>query len=203
MLAKIRQIFAMAPDREAFFQRISHFYPESDHRYRVIEKAYNLAKDEFREVHRDTGERYFEHLRCSTLILIDWLYVEDWRLIAAELLHDLVEDRPAWTVERVRQEFGEEISQMIDWMTKRKIDGQEDFRRLPNAPRSFWLKKLSDRLHNLMTLWGCSFDKIERKIKETREVFLPYARKHQILAHEIEEAIEELEKRLSEGWTGN
>ena len=200
MLAQIREIFSAVPDEEAFFRRIACFYPESDYRYRTIRRAYKLAEDEFVKIRRDTGERYFEHLRCSTLILIYWLYVDDWQMIVAELLHDLVEDIPSWTIERVRQEFGEMISRLVDWMTKRQIDGKDDFRRLPNAPRVFWLMKLPDRLHNLMTLWGCSAEKARLKIEETRNFFLPYARKHQILAHEIEEALEEVEKKLAEGW---
>lgn len=203
MLAKIRDIFAKTNDREAFFRRISCFFPKTDYRYLMIEKAYNTAKDEFRHIFRDTGERYFEHLRCSTLIMIDWLYVADWRLITAELLHDLVEDIPSWTIERVRREFCEEVAELVDWMTKPKGNSSYYFTRLSNAPRSFWLMKLPDRLHNLMTLWGCSSEKIERKIKETREIFLPHAQRELILAHEIDEAMELLEKKVANGWRGH
>jgi (p)ppGpp synthase/HD superfamily hydrolase len=202
MLARIEAIFSQAKNRRAFFQRIHHLYPASDPCYQLIEKAYDTAKDEFRHIHRDTGERYFEHLRRSTLIMIDWLFVTDWHLIVAELLHDLVEDIPSWTIERVRREFGEEIARLVDWMTKPKDDEEDYFRRLPNAPRSFWLMKLSDRLDNLLTLWGCTPEKINRKIKETKDIFLVYARKELILAHEIEEALEALEKRLADGWCG-
>jgi (p)ppGpp synthase/HD superfamily hydrolase len=202
MLSRIEVIFPKAKGRKAFFQRIHHLYPESDPHYQIIEKAYNTAKDEFRHILRDTGERYFEHLRRSTLIMIDWLFVVDWRLIAAELLHDLVEDIPSWTIERVRREFGEEIARLVDWMTKPKDDKEDYFRRLPNAPRSFWLMKLSDRLDNLLTLWGCEPEKINRKTKETKDVFLVYARKELILAHEIEEALEVLEEKLAGGWCG-
>ena len=202
MLAKINAIFAKAINREAFFQRIRHLYPESDHRYRMIEKAYNTAKDEFRHIYRATGERYFEHLRRSTLIMIDWLYVSDWNLICAELLHDLVEDIPSWTIERVRKEFGDEVAELVDWMTKPEGHKSDYFSRLINAPRSFWLMKLSDRLDNTMTLWGCSLAKVNYKMKETRDIFLPFAQQHLVLAHELEEALALLDKRIASGWRG-
>ena len=118
-------------------------------------------------------------------------------MIAAELLHDLVEDIPSWTIVRVREEFCDDMARLVDWMTKPKGEEEAYFNSLKNAPRSFWLMKLPDRLDNLMTLWGCPPEKINRKIKETKEVFLPFAKKELILAHEIEVAIEVLEKSLA------
>ncbi|MDD5165418.1 MAG: hypothetical protein PHG25_02690 [Candidatus Pacebacteria bacterium] len=72
-----------AENRESFFRRIAQIYPPSDHRYKLIEKAYNDAKDAFRYMRREGGERYFEHIRAVMLILIDYLRVTGSMLLLA------------------------------------------------------------------------------------------------------------------------
>ena len=62
-----------AENKETFFRRISALYPTRDERYRAIAAAYEDAKDAFRGVERESGERYFEHLRAVALIIIDKL----------------------------------------------------------------------------------------------------------------------------------
>lgn len=187
-----------AENRESFFRRISRFFPSHDPRYKLIEKAYNTAKDAFRGVEREGGDRYFEHLRAVALILIDYLHVRDANIIAAALLHDIVEDIASWPIERVDLEFGEEIALMVEWVTKPPEAGfsskEERNRmydeRLMQAPRDAILIKLADRLHNVITLWSCPPEKRARKIDETRMYYLPLAEKHWILYYELEEALE-------------
>ena len=190
-----------AENRKSFFKRIAFCYPSSDYRYKAIERAYNCAKDAFRGISREGGPRYFEHIRAVALILIVYLRVTDYRIIIAALLHDIVEDIPSWTIERVRNEFGDEVAVLVDFLTKPAL---KDFvseqerdevyhSRFRFAPREFFLLKLSDRLHNLLTLDACSKEKQLRKIEETRRHYLPYAETHLILLHEIEEAIEDIE----------
>ncbi|MEK7641729.1 MAG: HD domain-containing protein [Patescibacteria group bacterium] len=202
MLDKILKFLKAAENRETFFRRIAVYYPKSDMRYREIERAYNLVKDEFRGKTREGGGRYFEHIRAAALILIEYLRVKDYRLIIAILLHDLVEDIPAWTIERVRQEFGDYIAMLVDYMTKPSKKEYPDKRerervyhtRFRFAPREFFMLKLPDRLHNVITLPGCAKEKRLRKIAETREHYLPYAEEQMILLHELEEALEIAEK---------
>ncbi len=192
-------------NRETFFKRISFLFPTSDPRYKKIVEAYDDAKDAFREISRDDGERYFEHIRAAVLILIDHLRVKDYKLIIALLLHDIVEDIPSWTIERVRNKYGEEVALMVEYMTKpplenfvSKVERDEAYHsRFEYAPREFFLLKLSDRLHNLITLKGCTPDKQKRKIEETKRYYLPYAEKHYILYHEIIEAIDLCEKAIA------
>jgi len=183
--------FSKSENRGSFFARIASLYPGSDKRYRLIKKAYDIAKDAFREKYRESGERYFEHLRCVALILIDMLYVyrhlDAHILICAALLHDIVEDIPSWTIERVREEFGEEVAKLVDWLTKR--NAKEYHERFIRAPRSFFLIKLADRLHNMLTIWSCPRAKILRKIEETEKYYLPFAEQHLILARELHEAV--------------
>ncbi len=191
-----------AENRFSFFSRIAHFLPALDPRYKQIERAYNQAKDAFRGKRRDDGGRYFEHLRAVALIIIDYLMVRDCELIIAALLHDIVEDVPTWTIQRVKEEFGDEVALLVEWLTKpprNEFESKQDrddayYARFRFAPRKFWLIKLPDRYHNLATLWACDAKKKARKILETRIHYLPYAEKELILYHELLEALADLEK---------
>lgn len=200
MLQKIRGILESAKNRESFFKIVASIYPTRDYRYILIEKAYNDAKDAFREKKRESGERYFEHLRAVALIIMLYLRVRDHRLIAAGLLHDIVEDIPSWTIARIEAEYGEEIALLVEWISEPKdlfLDEDECKRvyhsRFSEAPRELFIIKMPDRFHNLSTLWPCSKEKRRRKIEETKRYYLPYAEKHLVLLHEIEAIIEELE----------
>jgi len=191
-----------AENRDSFFRRIARFFPPLDHRYKLIERAYNDAKDAFREIYREDGTRYFEHLRAVALILIEYLRVKDYRLIVAALLHDIVEDSSYWTIDRVRAEYGDEVALLVAWLTK---PSKEEFEskeardemyhgRFRFAPRDFFLIKLADRLHNIISLWACNAEKRARKIAETSAYYLPYAEEHLILYHELLEALESVKK---------
>lgn len=201
MLGKM-EFLSAAENRESFFRRIGLLFPSLDPRYRMIEKAYNVAKDAFRGINREGGGRYFEHIRGATLIQVDYLRVKDPNLIVSELLHDIVEDVPYWTVDRVRAEFNDIVAFYVQFMTKPTKGEYPDKRerdhayhsRFELAPREFFLCKNPDRLHNLITLWDCDEAKRKRKIEETRLYYLPYAERHFILYHEMVEAIERLER---------
>jgi len=193
-----------AENREKFFRRIAALFPTLDQRYVAIEKAYNYAKDAFREDLREEGVRYFEHLRAVALICIDYLRIKDHEIIIAALLHDIVEDKEEWTVERVMAEFGYNVAYYVECMTKPDLKSCGGSKEVQSAiyhgkfailPREFFLIKMADRLHNLTTLHFCSREKQIRKIEETRRYYLPYAAKHLILLHEMEYEIEKLEKK--------
>ena len=190
-----------AQNRGSFFRLISEFYPSLDPRYKKIEKAYNDAKDAFRGISRDDGDRYFEHIRAVVLILIVYLRVTDYRLIIAAILHDIVEDIPSWTIERVRREYGEYIAMLVQYLSKpsaKEFGSEEECERIYHgrfrfAPREFFLLKLSDRLHNTFTLGGCTKEKRRRKIVETYRYYIPYAEKYMILYHELMATLRDVE----------
>lgn len=193
-----------AENRESFFRRIASFLAPLDPRYLAIEKAYNYAKDAFRDLERESGDRYFEHLRAVALILVVYLRIKDHTLIIAALLHDIVEDIPSWTIERVRLEFSDEVALLVSYLTK---PSAKDFPLLSSegrveiyhdrfafAPRGFFLVKMADRFHNLVTMWKSSPEKINRKIEETISHYLPYAEKQLIMLHELEAVLENLKE---------
>ncbi|MBI2056209.1 MAG: bifunctional (p)ppGpp synthetase/guanosine-3',5'-bis(diphosphate) 3'-pyrophosphohydrolase [Candidatus Sungbacteria bacterium] len=206
-MASINKSFsflAAGENRETFFKRIEYFFPSLDPRYQMITRAYDTSKDAFHGKKREGGERYFEHLRAVALILIDYLRVRDYELLVAALLHDIVEDIMMWSVARVQREFGDRIALLIQWLSKSSalfdLNGEREHlyhRRFQFAPRDFFLIKLADRWHNLLTLHYCSKAKQRRKIVETKLYYLPYAERELILLHEIEAAIDSIEKTWS------
>lgn len=192
-------------NRESFFNRIAALYPTLDPRYRRIEQAYNDAKDAFRDIYRDDEEtRYFEHIRAVALIIIEYLRIKDPDIIVAALLHDIVEDIDSWTIQRVRDRYGDRVAFLVEYLTK---PDKENFAskqerddlyhsRFHSAPREFFLIKLPDRFHNLYTLWNCDVEKRKRKISETKQYYLPFAESQLILLHELEAQISILEEEL-------
>lgn len=192
--------------RKAFFKRVSLFLPAGDSRYKEIEKAYDYAEIALDGKFREGGERSFSHSRAVALIQIACSRVRNHRLIIAGLLHDIVEDCPEWTVELVEQKFGAYVAMLIGYLTRpprwrfisREVYGRAYHLHFRFAPRDFFLIKLADRLHNIITLGPCSHAKQIRQIKETRKYYLPYAKKYNILVRELEEALDHAEANLKQ-----
>jgi len=228
MLKKIKRILAANENRETFFKRIERYHSKysrrrklfdgskyNENEFEFIERAYNDAKEYFRNIYRQSGERYFEHLRSVAIILIDYLYIFErtdlkipaYEIIVAALLHDIVEDCPEWNLERVRREYGPNVAWLLDYVSKRpkadfggSTEAQLEFyhNRFITAPKEFFLIKLADRLHNQLTIWSCDTEKIRRKMLETLKYYIPWARKLGILAHELEATTENFEEKLKE-----
>lgn len=204
MLKKVKALLKESENREMFLRRLDSFLSPLDPRYQLIVNAYDDSKDAFRKKKRKTGERYFEHLRAVFLIQFDYLYIRDPDILIAGLLHDIVEDIPSWSIERVKNKYGVRVAMLVDYSSKprKKVCPNEEKRliifrnRFEFAPRDLWKIKLPDRLHNLLCMWIMSQEKIAFKIEETEKYYLPYAREHIILVHELEEAIKELKKKL-------
>jgi (p)ppGpp synthase/HD superfamily hydrolase len=204
MLERVRKIFSQYVDRVAFFAIIGRFFPKFSPEYKLIGDAYDTVLKEFESAKpRETGEPYFEHLRCVALILLIHLRVRDANVIAAALLHDIMEDIPGWDQDRLALKFNAEISRLVFWVSKphyslyggdKEARNRDYHHKLSTAPRLAVLIKLADRLHNVMTLWASEHDKQKRKIRETQDFYLPLAEAHTVLIHELEDAVYEVMK---------
>lgn len=150
---------------------------------KLIERAYEFAKVNHGNQKRKSGEPYIIH-PVQVAYTLSTLGLDD-QTICAALLHDVVEDTPV-TREEVVKEFGEEVAEMVDGVTKlgkleytsEKEQQVEDYRKMFLAMGKdirVILIKLADRLHNMRTL---KYLKRERQIanaKETLDLFAPLA----------------------------
>ena len=149
-----------------------------------LNKAYNFALKAHEDQKRDEGVPYIIHPVAVAKILTDLKL--DSATITTGLLHDTIEDTKV-TYESVKKEFGEEVANLVDGVTKisaletkaSSVSKAENFRKLILATSKdirVLLVKLADRLHNMRTInFVKDKDKIIRKAKETMEIYAPLA----------------------------
>ena len=164
-------------------EKIKHYHPSADD-LRIIDKAYNFAKKSHGDQKRKSGEPYIIHPIHTALILADLEL--DKESIMAGLLHDVMEDTAA-TREIMIKEFGEEVTDLVDGVTKlTKLDYDVDKveEQAENLRKMFLamakdirviLIKLADRLHNMRTLMYMTPEKQKEKSKETMDIYAPIA----------------------------
>jgi len=149
----------------------------------LLKKAYVFsAKVHLGQV-RLSGEPYLIHPLEVAGILTQLKL--DVASVATGLLHDTVEDTLT-TLKEIRENFGEEIAQLVDGVTKisqislrSSEEGQaENFRKMILAMVKdirVILIKLSDRLHNMRTLNYHSSEKQADIAQETLDIYAPLA----------------------------
>jgi GTP pyrophosphokinase len=200
-LQLVKRLLKREHNSASFEKLIDKYYSRFDRRHRMIMQAYCAAEDAFASTYRESGDKYFEHLRAVALILIEYLRVRDHELIVVALLHDIVEDIDGWTYERIAREYTERIADLVWWLTKPSVahfkneaerDRHYNQQLHERAPREAVIVKLADRLHNLVTMWDVSAGKRTRKIAETESFYLPLAVREMVLIHEMEAILDEL-----------
>ena len=149
----------------------------------LIKKAFNYANDAHKGQKRKSGEEYIIHPLNVALILTE-LEVDD-QTICAALMHDVLEDTHI-TYEQMESEFGTEITELVNGVTKLKniniksqTEGQsENIRKMIFATSKdvrVIIIKLADRLHNMRTLEYMTRESQIRKATETMEIYVPFA----------------------------
>ena len=157
-----------------------------------IRRAYAVALKAHKGQKRASGEPHINHSLAVATIMAG--LGAPTPTSVAGLLHDTVEDTDL-TLDDIKEEFGPEISQLVDGVTKlthlprvsRGNQGERPERReLANETlRKTFLAmgddvrvvviKLADRLHNMRTLSHLSAERRERIALETIEIFAPLA----------------------------
>jgi len=155
---------------ENLLLRIEQYNPNAD--MQLIIKAYNFAEAAHEGQVRNSGEKYFVHPFQVALLLADLNM--DTATIIAGLLHDVIEDTNI-SYDKVREEFGEEIADLVDGVTKLKKlqyktkqeNQAENLRKMVIAMAKdirVIIVKLADRLHNMRTLeymtWSMNSNKL-------------------------------------------
>ncbi|CEO12110.1 GTP pyrophosphokinase (RelA/SpoT) [[Clostridium] sordellii] len=162
---------------QELIEKIKKYAPNGD--IDLIEKAYYYGKKAHEGQLRKSGEPYFIHPIAVANILCDMEL--DMQTIAAGLLHDVVEDTE-YTYEDIKNDFGEEIADLVDGVTKLgqiKYKSKEETQ-AENLRKMFLamskdirviLIKLADRLHNMRTLKYMPPEKAKSKATETLEIY--------------------------------
>lgn len=170
----------------ATFQEILDIYLASRHRKKVefITKAFNFARQAHKGVRRHSGEPYIMHPLAVARIVCAEMGLGSTSICAA-LLHDVVEDTD-YTVDDIRNLFGEKIAKIVDGLTKisggvfgmQASEQAENFKKLlltMSEDIRVILIKIADRLHNMRTLKFMPENKQYKIAGETLYIYAPIA----------------------------
>ena len=158
--------------------------PLTKEREILITKAFEFAQKAHSGQKRRSGEDYFQHCIATAQILAE--IGMGSKTISAGLLHDTPEDTNV-TLKEIKNEFGEEIHDMVEGITKLgkiKLRETKEEYLLENLRKMFLamaadirvvIIKLADRIHNMKTLEFNPRDKQIRIASETMEIFTPLA----------------------------
>src|SRR5690349_2584576 len=149
----------------------------------LLMRAYKYSERAHAGQTRLSGEPYVTHCVEVARILADLQL--DSVTVASGLIHDDVEDT-AVTVADVEREFGKEIAQIVDGLTKignlplnstqeRQVENYRKLLLSIAKDARVILIKLADRLHNMRTLDWLAPEKRRRIAQETRDLYAPLA----------------------------
>ncbi|MDR0769310.1 MAG: RelA/SpoT family protein [Dysgonamonadaceae bacterium] len=189
---------------QSAFELLLKSYAQSNHRqkFEIIHKAFLFANQAHKGVKRRSGEPYIMHPLAVALIVSEEMGLGSTSICSA-LLHDVVEDTD-YTVEDVRNIFGEKIAEIVEGLTK--ISGgifakaasaqAENMRKLLLTMASdirVILIKIADRLHNMRTLGALLSAKRYKISGETMYLYAPMA--HRLGLFAIKTELEDLSFR--------
>ena len=181
-------------------------YSYTDFNSKIIRDALLLSKKAHEGQTRKSGEPYVIHpiIVASITALIS----EDDTMVAAALLHDVVEDT-SYTIEELSELFGEDVAFLVEGLTK--IEDIRDEELIPSSSNQKLISsaltfrkmllssikdvrilvvKLCDRLHNMTTLDALSPEKQLRISEETMVVYAPIA--HRLGISQLKNRLEDL-----------
>ena len=165
-----------------------HMTDEGDQR--LIASALDLAVSAHDGVARKSGEPYVVH-PIDVAIILSKMRV-DGEMIAAALLHDVVEDSGI-DVTEIERRFTPRVARLVDGVTKlgkipwtadSDADSRERTAQAESLRKMFLamiddigvvLIKLADRLHNMRTLGAMPREKQVRIAQQTMEIYAPLA----------------------------
>ena len=164
----------------------------------LLARAFAFAAAAHEGQQRRSGEDFIHHPWGAAKICAE-LHLDE-QTIAAALLHDVVEDTGT-DIKEVRAEFGDEIAQLVEGVTKltriqfqsREQAEAENYRKMIVAMAQdvrVILIKLADRLHNMRTIEYLGKQKQVQKARETLEVYAPLA--HRLGINKLKWELEDL-----------
>lgn len=179
---------------DTLIRTVRMHHPKAD--LSLIERAYAVAERAHDGQKRRSGEPYITHPVAVAQIIAD-LGIGA-KTIAAALLHDTVEDT-SYTLDELRDQFGDEIAMLVDGVTKLDKVKYGDSAQAETVRKMIvamskdirvLIIKLADRLHNART-WGfVPAANATRKATETLEIYAPLA--HRLGIQTIKWELEDL-----------
>lgn len=181
---------------EDLAEKVRQHHPDAP--LEMIQRGYVVSAKYHKGQVRMSGEPYLTHPLEVANILAEIKL--DTVTVTAGLLHDVLEDT-LMTPEELRKQFGEQVYQIVDGVTKisrvyftsRQEKQAENFRKMLLAMvgdiRVLFVK-LADRLHNMRTLQYLAPDRRERISAETLEIYAPLA--HRLGMGKIRGELEDL-----------
>lgn len=185
--------------KEDFLNSVKDFNPNAN--IKQISKAYDFSKNAHAGQKRASGDEFFSHSLEVAYLLAELRL--DSETICAALLHDVIEDAKV-KPERFRKEFGDEIFELVQGVTKIreiKLEKSEDenLRKVLLATIKdirVMLIKLVDRLHNMRTLKYLDREKQIILSKETLNIYAPIA--YKLGMYRLKSELEDLSLRFLE-----
>ncbi len=161
---------------------LAQMHHATDEDKKLVEKAYNFAKEAHEGQKRYSGDPYFLHVSETGKTLAD-LDMSPTTIVAG-LLHDTIEDTDV-TGEDIEKEFGKEVRHLVEGVTKLGHVRYRGMQRHSESLRKLFaatakdvrvmIIKLMDRLHNVRTLQYVPEHKRARIAIETLEIYAPIA----------------------------
>jgi GTP pyrophosphokinase len=167
----------------------------------LLDKAVDFMLKANENKKRLSGAGYSFHSISVAEIIAFEMKLDPISIISA-YLHDSLEEDSSITIELIENEFGKEISEIVDGVlnltnTKYKSKNEQraaSFRKMIQISTLKDIRvifvKLADRLHNMRTLKYLSKEKQLTKAKETSELYAPIA--HKLGLYNIKSELEDL-----------
>jgi len=160
----------------------------------LIRQAYRWAQESHRGQVRKDGAAMFEHVLGVTENVLA-TGSRDAELIAAALLHDVVENTPV-SLGKVREHFGSHVADLVDAVTNRPDDDAASAaQRALEAGRDALLLRLCDRLDGIRRSAGRKGKSRRKFLRYSRKVHLALAEQHfPNVAEHLRQALEATER---------
>ena len=158
-----------------------------------IREAFEFASKAHEGQMRKSGDPYIVHPVAVAMIVAEELELGANPVIAA-FLHDVVEDT-AYTINDIRQRFGDDVAFLVSVMTKKSDGCYEVSKQVDNYKQMLnsihydiraLLIKLADRLHNMRTLGSMPPHKQMKIAGETDFFYAPLANRLGLYTIKIE-----------------
>ena len=173
----------MSENVYSYLEPLKEYFSEQDYSQQQLWRAFEVADKAHEGQNRKSGEPYVTHPLTVASYLCEYKADED--TILAAIMHDVVEDSTT-TLKEIQRVFGKGIATLVDGVTKlgnipktqnKDVQALRKLFQMMSGDLRMVLIKIFDRLHNMRTLGAMPPHKQERKINETKNIYIPLAKK--------------------------